>query len=87
MQKRQSLFKVKPRGQIGKAITRWPTVILSVNYGYCNLINIVEGFDHRFVLLSNALLNFQDRELLLTSSSSALPPCALWTFGDVFEMK
>ncbi|CAH3153636.1 unnamed protein product [Pocillopora meandrina] len=29
----------------------------------------------------------KDRELLLTSSSSALPPCALWSFGDVFEMK
>nr|XP_058947621.1 DDB1- and CUL4-associated factor 1-like isoform X2 [Pocillopora verrucosa] len=28
----------------------------------------------------------KDRELLLTSSSSASPPCALWSFGDVFEM-
>ncbi|XP_067026012.1 DDB1- and CUL4-associated factor 1-like isoform X1 [Acropora muricata] len=29
----------------------------------------------------------KDRELLLTSSSSALPPSALWAFGDSFEMK
>nr|XP_058944110.1 DDB1- and CUL4-associated factor 1-like [Pocillopora verrucosa] len=78
-----------------KWINRMPdgkSVLLGTQIGELKEYNLITGQEEATYLCSadRAISMCQcskDRELLLTSSSSALPPCALWSFGDVFEMK
>jgi len=68
------------------------SVLLGTQIGELKEYNLITGQEEATYLCTadRAISMCQcskDRELLLTSSSSALPPCALWTFGDVFEMK
>jgi len=68
------------------------SVLLGTQMGELKEYNLITGQEEATYLCSpdRAISMCQcskDRELLLTSSSSALPPSALWTFGDLFEMK
>lgn len=68
------------------------SVLLGTQIGELKEYNLITGQEEATYLCSadRAISMCQcskDRELLLTSSSSAFPPCALWSFGDVFEIK
>lgn len=68
------------------------TILLGTQMGEIKEFNLMTGQEEASYLCSpdRAISMCQcskDRELLLTSSSSAIPPSALWAFGELFEMK